>query len=168
MANNAVLDFYRAIFPNSENPQLKDPRGSVIVDGLLEGSRRARDLVNHVVQLEAQANLGNGFSASDVRQIIQGAHAVASEDFEKCGNNVYPHRIPPIPRPWPHSIFVNAPRPEPPWTQAEFNLEMRRQYKQGFALGYATELRSAANLVTNLELSKNFKATADQVIGFAV
>jgi hypothetical protein len=156
MTTSAVLNFYRATFPDPEDPTPLGPWGPVIVDGLLEGSRAGRDLVNFVLQLETAASLTNGLPALEMERTIEFVRITAMND---CGN--VPKEIPRpkgpirIPKGWPSPIALSHER-----VTNEFN----HSYQQGYALGYATELHSLAFVTTNSALNKGVVVVANQVM----
>jgi hypothetical protein len=156
MANSAVLNFYRATFPDPEDPTPLGPWGPVIVDGLLEGSRAGRDLVNFVLQLETAASLTNGLPALEVERTIEFVRVTAIGDCGNVPKKIFRPKGPiRIPKGWPSPIALSHGR---------VTNEFDHSFQQGYALGYATALHSLARLTTNLALNKGVVAVANQVM----
>jgi hypothetical protein len=151
MVNAAVLNFYRAMFPNQADPNLDGPWGPVLIDGLLEGNRAGRDVLNLVLQLEA-----DGLSASRLEQVLLLVRQTAMDD---CGNVprtflVRPKKHLRVPKPWPSPIALAQRREQ---SRDEFEAV----YRQGFVLGYAAALQTLAGAVGNGVLADRAAMLAD-------
>jgi hypothetical protein len=157
--NDSVLQFYRAMFPNREDPISDGPWGPVLIDGLLEGNRVGRDLVNFVLQLESAAMLNGGLSVAAQEQAVGLVRQTALED---CGNVprgafLRPRRLLRLPRPWPSPVAVAQRRDQ---SRDEFE----RVYRQGYSLGYAAALQSLAGAASSSLLAQAASGVADLVM----
>jgi hypothetical protein len=158
MVNAAVLNFYRVMFPNREDPNVDGPWGPVLIDGLLEGSRAGRDLLNLVLRLEA-AQLGKALSAPMLDQVLLLVRQTAMDD---CGNVpmtflVRPKKHLRVPKPWPSPIALARRREQ---SRDDFELV----YRQGYVLGYAAALQALAGAVGNAVLADRAALVADLVM----
>jgi hypothetical protein len=154
MVRAAVLGFYRAMFPNRADPNTNGPWGSVFFDGLLEGSRAGRDLLNVVLQLEVV-----GLSAVGLEQVLVLIRQTALDD---CGNVprtfvLRPKKHVRVPKPWPSPVALAQRR-----DQSKDDFE--GVFQQGFVLGYAVALQSLAGAVSSLVLAERALMVADLVI----